>query len=365
MSSIHLLIDATNLSGGGGGTLLRTLIDALPENETRVIASSNTRSSLAVTKSERTNVVFNAPCHPFSGSRRRSLVENVQRFRPERLLCFGNIPPTCELAGVEVATYFQNAHLLASLDNRVRYNLKDRFRFAVLRQGLKRNAKHTDAWITQTPTISRTLEREVQSDADRMECFPFFDVRGIETAIRKAETGFREPRSFVYISDGRPHKNHARLFEAWRRVQQTENDASLYVTISRSDRVSSNEVPSNVHFLGPVAWAEGLALATRCEYVIFPSLLETIGLGIVEGVSAGCKAIVPQDACFADVVQASRTFDAMSVESIASSIREAIRGSELSNESDGRRQAIRPHPLPPSKIVLPNRLDPFVEWLMR
>nr|WP_286177480.1 glycosyltransferase [Rhodopirellula sp. JC639] len=235
----------------------------------------------------------------------------------------------------------------------------------MLRRGVKQNAKHTDDWITQTPTISETLGRELRCDSKRIECFPFFDRRAIETAIRQTESTVRQPRSFVYVSDARPHKNHRRLIEAWRRVQQTENDGNLYVTISRNEAGCSDDLPTNLHLLGAVSWEESIALASRCEYVVFPSLLETIGLGIVEGVLAGCKAIIPNDACFDDIVKASLTFDAMSVDSIANSIREAIRGSERPSPLECHRHADQTYQISPSKIVLPNRLDAFVEWLMR
>lgn len=360
MADKRLLIDATNLSGGGGGTLLRTLLDRLPVDQSHAIASINTKSSLAVTDGQRPNVTFVPASQPFSFRRRKLISEAVEEHTPKRLLCFGNIPPTHRIGAVDVVTYFQNAHLLASLDCRVRYGIKDRLRFGMLRKGIKSHAGKTDWWVTQTRSISHALQSELGSKPDSIVCYPFYDVEGIQRAVDDAPTGNKEPKTFVYVSDGRPHKNHARLLEAWGLVSAKHTDATLALTIHPPRHAAVSSQSSSLRFLGPVSWHEGIQLAKRCEYLIFPSLLETVGLGVIEGVMAGAKPIVPHDSYFQDIVDPFLTFDAMSVRSIASVIDEAISVKDVqSNKSHSDWS------LSNATIALPNLLDEFAEWLLR
>ena len=89
-------------------------------------------------------------------------------------------------------------------------------------------------------------------------------------------------------------------------------------------------------------------LAGQSEYVVFPSLLETIGLGVVEGVKAGCKALVPTDESFRHIVKPSGTFDPLSVDSIRGAMVKALTDAECA----------------PSELVIENRLTEFTDWLV-
>jgi glycosyltransferase involved in cell wall biosynthesis len=279
--------------------------------------------------------------------RQRLLESAADEFQPVRLLCFGNLPPRRKLPGVEVVTYFQNAHLLASLDNRTSYGIKDRGRYTLLRRALRRYRRNTDQWIVQTPLVKSAFAEEIDVDQDLIHVFPFFDQAGIVDELGRQTNSIREAKTFLYVSDARPHKNHRRLLEAWRAVAERDSDARLTVTIDQPTSPHA-EIP-NVDFIGPTPWRDTIRLARKSEFVVFPSLLETLGLGIVEGVMAGCKAIVPDDDSYRYVVRPTKTFDPLSVASIRDALLEMIDHENA----------------PASRVVLPNRLDEFAQWLTR
>lgn len=87
---------------------------------------------------------------------------------------------------------------------------------------------------------------------------------------------------------------------------------------------------------------------SRSEYVVFPSLLETLGLGIVEGVMVGCRAIISNDGGLREVVKPSLSFDPLLVSSISAALSDALQG----------------HDLATSEVVIENRLHEFVDWLV-
>ena len=237
MKEIPLLIDATNLSGGGGGVLLRTLVGALA-CDYRVLLSSNARPALEEAGLVDSRIVKTPPCQPLSRNRDRLLRRAIEDFGPKRLLCFGNVPPKTKFGSVEVITYFQNAHLLSSLDFRTRYRLKDRARYALLRTAVRRYARNTDYWAVQTPFIGDALCRELSVDREQAKVFPFYDDSGLEELIRGLKSTDRGKASFVYVSDDRPHKNHRRLLAAWDKVAVQFPKANLSLTIDRPRMVS-------------------------------------------------------------------------------------------------------------------------------
>ena len=101
-----LLVDATNLSVGGGQTLLVYLLNALKDRPHHALVS--TRTSLQGVQ----NLSTFEPVNPLSGKRQSLLESAIAQHQPETVLCFGNLPPKKKLSNVRTVTYFHNAHLI-------------------------------------------------------------------------------------------------------------------------------------------------------------------------------------------------------------------------------------------------------------
>jgi glycosyltransferase involved in cell wall biosynthesis len=340
-----LLIDATNLGHGGGGALLGYLLETISNRPFTALVSANTGISPS------NKIVITKPCSPLGWARQTQLENAVRRCKPETVFCFGNIPPRRRLSAGRTVTYFQNAHLVSQLDQRCRYGLRDRTRYYLLRKSIRKWQMNTDAWLFQTTCIGDAFQKEYGLDS-RSRIIPFFD----EAHLRQTCTGV-DPQAnrngFVYVSDDRPHKNHARLLKAWSILRERfAITPALHLTIphENSRLVSSieelNKSGLQIRNHGILPRQSVLELTARCEYVVFPSLLETIGLGLVEGCLLGCKVLVSNDPTYAEIIQPSGVFEPLSPQSIADCVVAAIK-----------------EPCPQPKIVLRNQIDELIALL--
>lgn len=315
-----LLIDATNLSAGGGGVLLTYLHQKITAPHLVLVSPR-----VGLKDSE---TVKNVSCgNPLGKARQELLEQFVEDYKPEVVLFFGNLPSLRKLDVPKTYTYFHNAHLIKSLDQRCRYSVKDRLRYFLIRRFIQRKLSHSDEWIFQTNAIRDAFIKEYGTVAiSDTHVFPYFDDVQLYAMCADVEQS-ADREGYVYLSDARPHKNHRRLLQAWGHVIDKEGQApKLHLTIDQGcselvDLISAiNSKGGNVINHGPLPHSEALKLVAQCEVTVFPSLLETLGLGLVEGALLGTKVICSNDGTLKEVITASDDFDPMSIEQIARSI---------------------------------------------
>ena len=137
----------------------------------------------------------------------------------------------------------------------------------------------------------------------------------------------REP-FLLYPARPWPHKNHARLFEAFARVRAERPDLTLVLTGVGHD---PSGLPDGVETRGGVSADELVALYRRASALVFPSLYEGFGLPPVEAMACGCPVATANAGSLPEVVgDAAVLFDPYRHESIAAGITEALdRGDEL------------------------------------
>jgi glycosyltransferase involved in cell wall biosynthesis len=289
------------------------------------------------------------------GRRRQQLVENfVQQVQPTNILFFGNIPSPKPISGVSTYTYFQNAHLIRFLSKGIEQPIKDKLRYWALRRFVKKTLRNTDYWIFQTHFIKNHFEKEYGIGKNTGFVFPFFDLSHLQnwTATNQAAIK-RDRNSFVFLSEGYPHKNHSRLIRAWEILNSKHGlQPKLHLTVGQPHLINSiksaNESGCSIENHGFLERDKALALVQRCEFTVFPSLLETIGLGLVEGSLLGTKVICSDSQAFSEVIRPSATFDAMDSENIAEVI-----ASSLSDKDQ-----------PPSNVLIENRLEQMIDFIV-
>ncbi len=340
-----LLIDATNLNTGGGGALLGYLLESISDRSFKALVSANTGIRPS------SNIIVTDPCNPL-GRTRQSLLENaVRNYNPSTVLCFGNLPPRRRLSVSRTVTYFQNAHLVSRLDRQCRYGTRDRLRYLLLRRSIRTWLAHTDVWLFQTRYIGDAFQQEY-GPIDNLGVFPFFDESKLRETCDKINQGYiRE--GFIYASAAGPHKNHRNLLTAWKMLKDDHAlTPLLHLTIpSQNVRLIKqidelNTSGLNIRNHGIIPRESVLELTASCEFVVFPSLLETLGLGIVEGCLLGCKVLVSNDRAFAEVIEPSYTFEPLSPASIADCVATAIGD-----------------PGPRPMVLLRNRIDELIALL--
>ena len=137
----------------------------------------------------------------------------------------------------------------------------------------------------------------------------------------------REPL-LLYPARPWPHKNHARLFDAYARLRRRRPELRLLLTGVGHD---PHSLPEGVD-ARTVSGVELVDLYRRAACLVFPSLYEGFGLPPVEAMACGCPVAASAAASLPEVCgDAAVLFDPLDPEAIAAGVEEALdRSDELS-----------------------------------
>jgi glycosyltransferase involved in cell wall biosynthesis len=130
-------------------------------------------------------------------------------------------------------------------------------------------------------------------------------------------TGQREP-FLLYPANRWPHKNHARLLEAFALLRRTRPELRLVLTGSGHERSPS---APGVEARGHVSREELVRLYQTAAALVFPSLYEGFGLPPLEAMACGCPVAASRAGALPEVLgDAAVTFDANDPEAIAAGV---------------------------------------------
>ena len=325
-----LLVDAMYVNKGGGRALLMELLRRL----------SGVRP-VTVLKDPRLPA-FSLPgveaAEAGSGEAARLRFYRRHGDGLSRVLCFGNVPPPLRLRA-EVGVYFHNMALLQDL-------LAGGPLSAVKMAYVRWRCANADFFLVQSPVVRRALAARL-SGAVRILEAPFY----VHPAPPAADV-LRDPARwsrFAYVSDAYPHKNHATLIEAWRTLARRGLRPELHLTVY-------GPYPGVLRLVGR-AQAEGVRIINhgfvdatelyrRCGYQVYPSRLESFGLGLVEAAESGCSLLAADLPYVREVVDPLATFDPLSPGSIADAV-----------------AAVAGRPAPASAVKVVDRIDSILAWL--
>ena len=133
----------------------------------------------------------------------------------------------------------------------------------------------------------------------------------------------------LYPARGWPHKNHARLIEAFSLLRAQDPTLRLVLTGGGLDGLGA--VPAGVEVRGLVALAELRELYRTARALVFPSLYEGFGLPPLEAMASGCPVAAARSGSLPEICgDAAVLFDPHDPAAIAAGVREALgRGDEL------------------------------------
>jgi glycosyltransferase involved in cell wall biosynthesis len=130
-----------------------------------------------------------------------------------------------------------------------------------------------------------------------------------------------DPREelLVYPALGWPHKNHARLFEAFGVLRESRPHLRLLLPGYAGD------APDGVEALGWTAPDELASLYRRSAAVVFPSLFEGFGQPPLEAMASGCPVACSNAASLPEVCgDAAELFDPRSVEQMIAAVERVL-----------------------------------------
>lgn len=341
-----LLIDASHIFDGGAKILLYTLLDELDGNDVKYIVlidnrleEINCKGKIIVTSSNPLSVLF-------------KLLYIKYNFKIKNHFSFNSRPPI-----LKVGTSIVYFHNLVFFEKK-KINLKKKAKDFIKKIYWNLFINNTDYLIFQTP-FGQKLFNEFIKIPNKTEVLfiPFFN--DIKSKLNSKSLSNIESKKFdfIYPSLPYPHKNHLMLLDAWEKLFDQGKNYSLVLTLLdlKTDYYAS--VYKKVIFLqkkglkiinfGVISWEETMIKIKQSKAMVFPSNLESLGLGLVEACLCDIPILMSNSECLSYVIEPDYTFDLL-IES------DLIKKIETINELPRKR-----------KILIENKLKDLVKLITK
>lgn len=283
IGSKKLLVDAIYINNGGGKVLLDYLIDNLEKTDLEIYYLLDRRIEGIPYQIKATNRIE----YLDSAFSKRLMFYFQNRTRFEKIFILGNVPPPFKIRG-KVFTYFHNTILLNIPKE---FGIFTTIVFHAKLFVIKAFKKNTDVWLTQSEIVSTQLSNKIGKSIE-VDMVPFYP-----TIVLEAGDVSRKNGRFLYVSNAQANKNHTRLIAAFCKAYDLTGKGELVLTVSNNfPEILSliNEACFKGYPIFNIGFVDRITLAkeySESEFVIFPSLSESFGLGLIEGIEMGCKII--------------------------------------------------------------------------
>lgn len=281
-----LLLDALYINNSGGKILLDYLIDELEQSDIHVCYLLDKRI-----KNQERNIKKSNPVYYVQGSLvKRHRFYKMHSTSFNKVLCFGNLPPTIRLS-IPVFTYFHQKLFISVPDD---VPVSQKLVLLLKTKIFKFLQPHTDYWLVQTDIVKEDFTLKFSKiKPEKVFLMPFYPPIKADEELKI----IREKHRYVYVSNGSPHKNHVRLLNAFIKFYYIHQLGELHLTVGNKfpgiittiRSLQSQGYPIINH--GFIAHSELAKIYKKAEYLIFPSLSESFGLGLIEAVENGCKVM--------------------------------------------------------------------------
>jgi glycosyltransferase involved in cell wall biosynthesis len=188
-----------------------------------------------------------------------------------------------------------------------------------------RAARSAEAVIVTSEFVRQRARDALDLDPTRIHVVPL----AIEHTVFRPGVEEREP-IVLYPARGWPHKNHARLFQAFGTLRETRPQLRLILTGGGLERLEP--LPEGVENLGSVPASQLASLYRRAACLVYPSLYEGFGIPPLEAMACGCPVAASNVGAIPEVCgDAAILFDPTDVEAMGAAMLEA----------DSRREELR------------------------
>lgn len=298
-----ILIDATYVNVGGGAALLRRLLGELRGRAEATVLRDVRMTGLDTAGFK---VVDMPPSH---WARQRYYRRHGAEF--SRVLCMGNVPPLRPLP-VPTATYFHNLLFCEECPGE---STRERWMMRLKMAYIRHYAGNSDVFLVQSDNMVGALRAKLGSRAS-LAVLPFFAL----SPVAEASSPQRRWDRFAYVSEAYPHKNHAVLLRAWRLLLERGLRPGLHLTVTSAYPKVLLEIERLRRAGADIinhGFADPAPIYALSGYQLYPSLVESFGLGLIEAASAGCAVLAADRPYVRAVVEPQGVFDPLSAEAIA------------------------------------------------
>lgn len=309
---MSLIIHAPNVHQGGGKTLLVHLLRSITKSASFTLLT-DTRFDLE-TVQDHVRILSFSPNIAGRLSAERELSSLARS--GDLVLCMGNLPPLFPCAG-KVVVFLQNRYLVDNypLDGISR---RVRLRIAVERIWLRLRLRKGMRLIVQTSSMQGLAHNAL---GVLPQVLPFFAHTDPKPPLRPDRVS-----GFLYPATAEKHKNHINLLAAWKLLHESGVHVQLHLTVEGNREVLEiisrlQKVGVSIVNHGHLAPSELSNLYASCSALIYPSLMESFGLPLMEAQAVDLPVIASELDYVRDVIAPKETFDPHSAVSIARAVR--------------------------------------------
>ena len=183
-----------------------------------------------------------------------------------------------------IGTYFTQ-------DVPIRRKLRKAIEIPLFKYFLKSSCQKSETLIVQSKIMKSWVERDIDAAIGKVRVVrpatPLMPARTRSLPIRKNVLR----KKFLYIGNDQPYKNLKIIFDTARRcVLRRPN--WIFCCTTKKPTNYPNELTKNVVFLGNLEKQELLKEMENASALIMPSLVETVGLPIIEAYEFGLPLVV-------------------------------------------------------------------------
>lgn len=304
-----ILIDFIHINSPGGISLSKILLEyivsySLESNFEILLDKRNSKFFINIKLNK--TIISNSEYSRFFFYQR-----NKKKYNS--ILCFSNVPPPVRIKA-KTLVYFHNELFINSRN--LNFTLFKQLIFKLKWIYIKsRNFNYT--WIVQTEHIKSLLGKKLGINSNTILKYPLF--QDIKIGQFK-----KNQNSFIYPTSNLPHKNNETLINAFKKVaSKTSEKIILTLTINK---IEFDDLPQNlkINFLGLIEHQELIGYLKNSKFLIFPSLRESFGLPLIEGVQSNCIIITSNLNFVNELIKPSYIFDPNSEVSISEAISLAL-----------------------------------------
>jgi glycosyltransferase involved in cell wall biosynthesis len=295
----HIIIDAVGNKEGGGAVVLTELVRAALRigsiSRLTILASPGSKRKFRLPQSERVTVT---DVNAAEGAVGRVLwaygrgAARVGELRCDVFLAANGIgfPKQAKgrgpSSGVPLRVLFVQQPVPYSAEALARYNWAGRIRMAVIRRLTRRAVRQADDIVVQTPVMARVVSEAFDTPLSRIAVFPPgapFLPASVGASKKLHEMKRAVGPVLLYVGYASPHKNLPLLFSAMKELH-ARTGAVLYVTL---DGTHSARSTPGLSYLGPLEREELREAYDYADVLVMPSVVETVGLPMLEAMEAG------------------------------------------------------------------------------
>lgn len=320
----RFVLFAPSINEGGGLNMLRCLLSTAENSISYFILDSRIEDTLNL--KSKGNVYY-------------AKVGLIGRFQAEyhlrkivseydKILCLGNLPPFFKLKSVNIYLFMQN-RLMLDKEGCKSLAVKLALRIRIQAYWLQLHANKVIKFFVQTKSM-RSLLYDMLGENIVVELIALSDnCKILPRKIVKIDEVKDKRTNFVYVASALGHKNHLKLIRAWIILAQQNIYPELRLTIERQQNPSlysfyesvKRKYKLNIHNVGSVSAKTVEKLYCESSALIYPSLVESFGLPLVEAREHGLPIIASELDFVRDLVDPEESFDPNSAQSIARAVK--------------------------------------------